>query len=232
MRRTLWAMALAGLALTGCGPTREVREQGAWLADRADWLAAHPEWSVSGRLGLSDGERGGSLAFDWAADGQTHRVHLRTLAGGQQWRLEFGPDGARLTGTDLEPRLDPDPDRLVREATGWPIPVRWMTRWLVGMPAPERARLAFAPDGTLEALAVDDWSLDFRRFSVPPGYTVLMPARIEARLPPYRIRAALTGWSFERRDLPASGRVPSDEPLYFAPPARFLSEPLRSGAAR
>ena len=195
MRRAAPAVLLASLALVGCS-TREAREQGAWLDDRSAWLAAHPEWSVSGRLGLSDGERGGSLAFDWQADGDRHRVHLRTLAGGQQWRLEFDAAGARLTGSDLEERVDPDPDRLVREATGWPIPVRWMTDWLVGMPAPATARLDYAADGTLAALAVDDWTLEFRRFSVPPGYDVLMPVRIEARYPPYRIRAALTGWSF------------------------------------
>ena len=212
MRTALTALALSALLLAGCS-TRETREQGAWLAARSAWLEANDRWSVSGRLGLSDGERGGNLAFEWDAYGDRHRVQLRTLAGGQQWRLEFGPEGARLTGTDLEPIAGPDADRLVREATGWPIPVRWMSRWLVGMPAPDDAVLDFAPDGTLAALTVDDWALDFRRFSVPPGYSVLMPARIEARYPPYRIRAALTGWSFRNDESPASGRVRPDEPL-------------------
>lgn len=212
MQRALLGLALAGVVMAGCS-TREAREQGAWLSERAAWLEAHPHWSVSGRLGLSDGERGGNLAFEWDADGDQHRVQLRTLAGGQQWRLDFGPSGARLTGTDLDPIAGPDADRLVREATGWPIPVRWMARWLVGMPAPARADLVFAADGTLAALAVSDWSLDFRRLSVPPGYSVLMPARIEARYPPYRIRAALTGWSFQRGESTASGRVLPDEPL-------------------
>lgn len=213
--------AVLVLLLAGCAAVREEREQGAWLEERERWLAGHPVWSVSGRLGLSDGERGGSLAFDWAADGDRHRVHLRTLAGGQQWRLDFGPDGARLVGSDLEERRGPDADRLVREATGWPIPVRWMARWLVGLPAPERAALRFSEDGTLAALTVGDWALDFQRLSVPPGYSVLMPARIEARHPPYRIRAALSGWSFERgvasREIPAekasTGRAPGTEPL-------------------
>lgn len=213
MQRNAAALAVL-LVLLACGcATREPRPEGAWLEERGAWLAEHPRWSVRGRLGLSDGERGGSLAFDWTAEGDRHRVHLRTLAGGQQWRLEFGPDGARLTGTDLELQTGPDADRLVREATGWPIPVRWMTRWLLGLPAPDRAALRFSEDGTLAALAVDDWELDFQRFSVPPGYSVLMPARIEARRPPYRIRAALTGWSFRAQESARTGRVVGDEPL-------------------
>jgi outer membrane lipoprotein LolB len=138
---------------------------------------------------------------------------LRTLAGGQQWRLEFDERGAVLSGTDIETVRGNDPDALVREATGWPIPLAWMTRWLLGMPAPEEAELYYAPDGTLASLFVEDWALDFRRFSVPPGYTVLMPARIEARRSPYRIRAALSGWSFERTESSASGRVTSGESL-------------------
>ncbi|MBY6205406.1 outer membrane lipoprotein LolB [Halomonas denitrificans] len=209
------------LALAGCATVREAREEGAWLDERERWLAAHPVWSVSGRLGLSDGERGGSLAFDWSADGERHRVHLRTLAGGQQWRLDFGPDGARLVGSDLEEWHGPDADRLVREATGWPIPVRWMRRWLVGLPAPDRAALRYAEDGTLAALTIDDWALDFQRLSVPPGYSVLMPARIEARHPPYRIRAALSGWSFER-PVPSGGNPAEKAPTGRAPEAEPL----------
>lgn len=203
---------LVVLLLAGCS-TRETREQGAWLAERAAWLESHPNWSVSGRLALSDGERGGSLAFDWEAEGARHVVRLRTLAGGQQWRLAFDRDGASLTGTDVDTMRGRDPDELVRRATGWPIPVAWMTRWLLGMPAPPGADLQFAADGTLAGLSVEDWVLDYRRFSVPPGYSVLMPARIEARRSPYRIRAALTGWSFDRAESAAFGRVASDESL-------------------
>lgn len=214
-RAACWAPCLVLLVLLvgGCAANRETRPQGAWLDDRSAWLDAHPRWSLKGRLGLSDGERGGTLAFDWSAEGDRHQVHLRTLAGGRQWRLEFGPGGALLSGTDMDPQSGPDADLLVREATGWPIPVRWMTHWLLGLPAPERAALNFAEDGTLAALAVDDWTLDFNRFAVPPGYSVLMPARIEARLPPYRIRAALTGWSFRAPESATAGRAVRVEPL-------------------
>lgn len=220
--RVLWWL-LAVLLLSACS-TRETREQGEWLAERTAWLEAHPDWSVSGRLGLSDGERGGNLAFDWDATGGRHVVRLRTLAGGQQWRLEFDADRATLTGTDVDPMQGRDPDELVLGATGWPIPIAWMTRWMLGMPAPPEAELRFAPDGTLAALSIGEWALDFRRFSTPPGYSVLMPSRIEARRPPYRIRAALTGWSFDRREAAAFGRVVGNESLYSAPQGGFRPE--------
>lgn len=196
------------VAMSGCS-VREPRPEGAWLAERQAWFDDHPDWSVRGRLGLNDGERGGSLGFDWTARGDQHQVNLRTMAGGRQWRLAFGPDGAELRGSDVDTLRGPSADALVQEATGWPIPVEWMKRWLLGLPAPDGAALEFAEDGTLAGLAYRDWTLEFQRFAAPPGDPVLLPSKIEALKPPYRIRAALMGWSFGARSEPAAERADS-----------------------
>lgn len=188
------ACLLALLILLAACATREPRPAGEWLAEREALFERHPAWSVNGRLGLSDGERGGSLAFDWQADGEHHHVRLRTLAGGRQWRLEFGPGYAALEGTDMEPLVGTDPDPLVEEAVGWPIPVAWMSRWLRGLPAPDHARVQYAEDGTMAALQHRDWSLEIRRFATLDN-GVLVPSRMQAVNPPYRVRAALSGWN-------------------------------------
>ena len=177
---------------TGCAP-REIRPEGAWLEEREALFEAFPRWTVGGRLGLSDGERGGSLAFDWQADGDHHRVGLRTVTGGRQWRLEFGPGYAVLEGSDVGQMIGTDPDPLVEEAVGWPIPVGWLSRWLRGLPAPDEAVLAFAADGTLQGLRHDGWMLDFQRYRTAHAQ-VLLPVRLQAVNPPYRVRAALSGW--------------------------------------
>lgn len=203
----LLLLAVLAAALSACA-TREPRPAGDWLAERVALFESHPVWSVSGRLGLSDGERGGSLAFDWQARGEHHRVGLRTLAGGRQWRLEFGPGYAVLEGTDIDTLEGPDPDPLVEQAVGWPIPVAWMSRWLRGLPAPPDASLRFHDDGTLAGLVHEDWSLEIRRFTTLDN-GVLAPARMQAENPPYRVRAALSGW----RLAPDAGASSGDEPL-------------------
>lgn len=203
MMRGAFAAALAMLLLAGCA-VREPRPAGEWLDERRAWFDAHPTWSVGARLGLSDGERGGTLAMQWRADGERHEVLLRTVVGGRQWRLEMTPDFAVLTGSEIGTLSGPDPDVLVERAVGWPIPVRWMSRWLRGLPAPEGARTAYADDGALSSLSWDRWSLDFQRWKSPEQADVLLPARVEARSPPYRVRAALSGWRFESSDDGAS----------------------------
>lgn len=189
-------IVVALLLLSGCA-TRDPRPDGEWLVERQAWFQGHPVWSVDGRLGLSDGDRGGTLSMRWRVDGDRYEVLLRTVAGGRQWRLEVGPGQAMLTGSEIGVLTGPDPDVLVERAVGWPIPVRWMSRWLRGLPAPDGAEARYAEDGTLAGLSWREWSLDFRRWRALDGSGVLLPAAVEARSPPYRIRAALSGWRFE-----------------------------------
>ncbi len=202
------ALLCAVLMLAGCA-VREPRPEGAWLSERRAWFDSHPVWSVSGRLGLSDGERGGSLAMHWQSRGEHHRISLRTVAGGKQWLLEMSPGHAVLTGSDIDVLRGPDPDALVEHAVGWPIPVRWMSSWLRGLPAPAGADVEFAVDGTMESLAWERWWLDYQRWRETADGAILLPARVEARRAPHRVRASLANWKFEA----ASGHTVETEPL-------------------
>lgn len=203
MRLAPWLALLPALLATGCA-LREPRPEGAWLTERQAWFSEHPSWSVRGRLGLSDGERGGSLSMTWSARGDEHLVLLRTVAGGRQWRLEMTPSNSVLTGSDIGRVQGPDPDVLVERAVGWPIPVRWMSEWLRGLPSPAAARTAYAEDGVLQTLDWAGWRLDFDRWSQLDGDGVLLPSRVTAENPPYRVRAALSGWRFETDGTSAS----------------------------
>ncbi len=191
VRIGLAALTMA-LVVSGCA-VRDTRPAGAWLDERQAWFDRHPQWSVDGRVALSDGARGGSLAFDWVADGPHHRVGLRTLTGGRQWRLEFGPGYAVLEGSEVERLVGIDPDPLVEYAVGWPVPVSLMADWVRGLPAPPDARVAFAADGTLDALQHQVWNLDFQRYQAGTD-GILLPARLEAQSGQYRIRVVLRNW--------------------------------------
>lgn len=195
-RCAVWFVLTLAFLVAGCA-VREPRPEGSWLLEREAWFDQHPNWSVRGRLGLSDGERGGSLSMTWTAAGADHVVLLRTIAGGRQWRLEMSPSGSLLTGSDIGRLYGPDPDLLVERAVGWPIPVRWMSHWLRGLPAPSAARTRYAEDGVLQMLESGDWQLDFERWSRLGGDGVLLPARVTAENAPYRVRAALSAWRFE-----------------------------------
>lgn len=187
--------ALGLLLLAGCAAVAP-RPAGDWLKSRQAWFQRHPDWSVDGRMALSDGQRGGSLALHWQARGERHEIALRTLAGGQQWRLMLGPDGAVLVGSEVGRLEGPDPDLLVEQAVGWPIPVRHMADWLRGLPAPAAAQIRFGEDGLMVGLDWADWHLEYQRWAGWGNGAVRLPARIEARRGPHRVRLALGAWQF------------------------------------
>jgi len=192
-----WGRALLGLlvlAVLGACAVREPRPSGAWLEEREAFFAELDQWSVNGRVALSDGQRGGSLAFDWQVRGDEHEVSLRTMAGGRQWRLRFGPDQAFLEGSEVGELWGRDPDPLVEAAVGWPIPVAELAWWIRGLIPPDaRHQVHYADDGSLAFAVTEPWQIEFQRFSqVGP---VLMPARIQADSDPYRVRIVLRNWN-------------------------------------
>ncbi|MDZ7790171.1 MAG: lipoprotein insertase outer membrane protein LolB [Xanthomonadales bacterium] len=181
------------LLLAACA-TREPRPAGAWLEEREAWFDAHPDWNISGRVGLHDGERGGSLGFTWRSEGDEQLIHLRTSAGGQQWRLRFSPARAVLEGNEVGRLTGDNPDPLVEEAIGWPIPVYALSWWIRGLVPPGGGDLRFADDGTLAGVRGPVWTLDYQHFKSYEGR--LLPTRMEARSGDYRVRILIADWRF------------------------------------
>jgi len=185
---------LAACTLLAACASREPRPAGAWLEEREAWFERHPEWTISGRVALREGNRGGSLGFSWRAEGRTHRIHLRTSAGGRQWRLNFSSQAAVLEGTDVGRLAGPSPDPLVEEAVGWPIPVEALSWWIRGLVPPGGGQPRFAEDGSLAGVAGPVWTLEYTRFEQVAGR--LLPTRLEARSGDYRVRIAIADWRF------------------------------------
>lgn len=191
VRNLLIGLAVV-LLLSACA-IREQRAQGEWLAERQSWFESYPDWRVTGRLSVSDGEQGGQMSFDWKGQGNQHDLRLRSVVGGKQWRLMFNESGALIEGSDVGLVRADDPDILVSEIVGWPIPVSQLAWWLRGMPASETDQIVFADDGTMDRVAHGDWSLEYVRYE-QPREGPLMPERVEALSAPYRVRMILRTW--------------------------------------
>ncbi|NDY94591.1 lipoprotein insertase outer membrane protein LolB [Wenzhouxiangella limi] len=190
-RAVLLALSLS--MLLGACAVREQRPEGEWLEERQSWFENYPDWRVTGRLSVSDGEQGGQMAFDWRGQGSQHDLRLRSVVGGKQWRLMFNEGGALIEGSDVGLVRAEDPDLLVAEIVGWPIPVSQLAYWLRGLTASEDDRVSFAADGTMDMIGQDDWTLEYLRYDQPASGP-LMPERVQALSPPYRVRMILRTW--------------------------------------
>ncbi len=196
--RLTLALLLGIVLLSGCA-SREQRAQGEWLAERESWFDLYPDWRVNGRLSVSDGEQGAQLSFDWQGQGAQHDLRLRSVVGGKQWRLMFNDTSALIEGSDLGLLRADDPDFLVSEVVGWPIPVRQLARWLRGLKASELDQVSFAEDGTMASVGDGQWALEYLRYD-EPAEGPLMPERLEALRPPYRLRMIMRTWRWADPD--------------------------------
>ncbi len=215
-RRALRAVACAAaavLALAGCtvAPVRAPlppAERAAALeaqSARETWLAAHPDWRLEGRVALSNGSRGGSGRLEWEQHAGRYAMALSAPITRQGWRLSGDAGGAVLEGLEGGPRTGTDASRLLREATGWEIPVASLAAWVRGARADGRApadaappgtapaALEFSADGRLSRLRQDGWTLDYADWRPQPA-GIELPMRVTATRDDARVRLVVDAW--------------------------------------
>lgn len=193
-------VVLLALALAGCATARI--EAPAVPADAAQALQARREaalgaardWGLEGRIAISNGRDAGSGRIDWRQSGERFDITLTAPVTGQGWRLSGEPGHATLDGLPGGPREGRDAEALLREATGWDIPVRALPAWVRGLRAdPASAVAEFAADGRLARLSEGGWTITY---AWPPAAGVQpMPTRIEARRGDARVRLVVDRWT-------------------------------------
>lgn len=196
---TRWLLLLAvPLALAACAPAVRVKGDAAQLraqADREAVLAHADHWTLSGRLGLTSANAGGSGSFTWTQDGQRYDFELRGPLASKSFRLSGGPQGALLKGLDGGPLRGADAEELMRKALGWVVPLRELRAWVLGLRADgSPAELSFGADGLPSQLRQDGWVVDYRQWDTqrqPP-----LPQKVFAEKAPYKVRLLIDSWQF------------------------------------
>lgn len=213
--RLLLAVMVAALSACAGQPVRQAPPIAAAAAisaqqGRETALQADPDWSLAGRVALSNGRQGGSGRLDWQQAGARYAVSLSAPVTRQSWRLSGDPGGAVLEGLDGGPRHGADPGQLLLESTGWEIPVAALPAWLRGMRAPAQgpAALAFGADGRLATMEQGGWRIAYADWRLPaptadPQAPVLapvaLPHRIEATRGQARVRLVVDAWGDDAR---------------------------------
>lgn len=210
LARAVAALVVA-LVIAGCA-TRGEREAtlpaiagdpAAHQSQREAALSALPDWSLQGRVALSNGRDGGSGRIDWQQQGARYAVSLSAPVTRQSWRLEGEPGAVRLEGMEGGTRTGADAQALLFEATRWEIPVDALASWVRGVAAdPARhgpATPVFGPDGRLAGLQQAGWHIAYANWRVasrtsPLGTAVELPYRVEATRDQARVRLVVDVW--------------------------------------
>jgi len=204
-------VALLALLLSACAG-RVVREApppgaAATAADiaaqdaREASLGGITEWGFSGRLAISNGSDGGSGRIEWQqarGDGErgVSTVTLSAPVTRQGWRLTvYEGAGATLEGLKGGTRTGVDAVALLREATGWDIPVPALAYWVRGLRVPGAAvdDMRFDAGSRLLRLRQGGWTIDYQ-WADPVAGDPPMPRRIDAVRGQAKVKLVFDQW--------------------------------------
>ncbi|GHA89514.1 lipoprotein insertase outer membrane protein LolB [Cognatilysobacter bugurensis] len=195
------ATVLLSLALAACAsaPMRTgpaVSEAAAEAAQQSREVALREDadWTLTGRIAVSNGRDGGSGRLEWRQAGERFEVGLSAPVTRQGWRLSGDAGQARLEGLDGGPRVGADASDLLRTATGWDIPVVALADWVRGARAGALGPATIHYDATGRPARIEQggWTIDYRwpdAASEP-----LLPSRVDARRGEARVRLLVDSW--------------------------------------
>lgn len=187
----------SALLLNACAtqpptPATEV-EAVAAQSRRAMTVGTWERWGLSARLGLDDGETGGSGRLDWRVETSGSTLDFRGTLGRGAWRLDIDAQGVTLMRGDGTIATAASVSEMVAAETGLALPVNALQWWVRGLPDPT-TEYAWQLDaeGLLVELRQSGWHVHFKSYMQHDGWS--MPRRLEASDGRQRVSLAVGKW--------------------------------------
>lgn len=182
------------LALAACsGPAKRVEHEPGLAAQsqREAEIGAADDWSLVGRLAVSDGRDGGSGRIEWRQQGERFTIDIRAPVSRRTWRLTGAPGRATLEGLDGGPRFGTDAESLLQREVGWSVPFADLKAWSRGLRGSGRAEIEFDAAALPRQIRQRGWTVEYRGWdaSDPP-----LPTRVFASSGPRRVRLVVERW--------------------------------------
>jgi outer membrane lipoprotein LolB len=172
--RVAAAAALAALAACAAPPPTIAPDMSPDAFSRVGRFAI----TVTHDDGKTEAVQGG---FSWRDDGRRYQLDLTNPLGSTEARVEGQPGSALLLRADGSRLRADDPDALVEDALGSPVPVGGLRDWLRGRLMSDRtADLKRDSQGRPESFGQDGWQARLSRYDAQ-GPRLLVLRREEAR---------------------------------------------------
>ena len=203
MRRTRRECILfAASLLAGCaalpdfGPRPLASQPLAQWEQRRRRLPALTGFSFLGRLALRTSGDALNARVRWTQDGDEYRIRLGGLIGETAVELRGGAGGVELRDRDGVHRAD-SPEALLRERTGWSVPLQGLRYWVLGVTAPGAAVEALELDrhGRPAHLVQSGWRIVYRRYT--DWQDIGLPERLDLDRAHVEVRLVVGRWTVE-----------------------------------
>lgn len=190
------ACAAAVMLLAACAPVTPRADRSRLLVEqeaREQLLAPHQSWTIEARLGVSDGEDGGSGNLTWVERPERYDFTLRGPVTARSFHLFGDATGVVLEGLEDGPLHGASAQRLLARVFGWRMPLAELRYWVRGMRAPgSPATIEFGANGLPQMIRQQGWAVEYREWfeTTDPA----LPQKVFAEKGPYRVRVSIRRW--------------------------------------
>ncbi|MCB5162896.1 lipoprotein insertase outer membrane protein LolB [Marinomonas algarum] len=159
--------------------------------------SAISKWETSGRVGIRTKEDAISGNFNWQQDPATFALNIVGPFGQGAIKLSKNMEGIVTLAYDDVIRVGSDPAILLQQELGWEFPVKQVTYWMRGLPAPtSTARITNDPQtGLVNQLEQDGWLITYSNFTDVDG--LLLPQKMQVSNPPYKVNLIINQWTIQ-----------------------------------
>lgn len=157
-------------------------------------------WTIRGKIGLTHGVEKYSAAINqWEQNDRSFDIQLSsTLLGMGATRLSGTPEQLSILSAGEPERVSDNPEALLEAALGWPLPIREVSYWLRGIPAPGPA-YEWESKSNETVLMQSGWAIQYQRVTARPtsdGTSPLwLPEKMTLTRDKTRIRLIISEWN-------------------------------------
>ncbi|MGO4223600.1 lipoprotein insertase outer membrane protein LolB [Lysobacter sp. TAF61] len=156
------------------------------------------DWTLSGRIAVSNGKQGGSGRIDWQEQQGRYDISLSAPVTRQSWRLSGDGGGARLEGVEGGTRESADVESMLQATTGWDVPVRALSDWVRGIGATSAgygpASIEYGAGNLPSRLQQGGWTIEYQQWQ-PAADGPVLPTRLVATRGQAKVRLIVDQWS-------------------------------------
>lgn len=189
------------LLLAGCvsQPARTVRSLDA--GQQRLLLQQQQQFSVTGRVGVSNAGQGFNASFDWRQQRNTSVLKLSGPMGAGSLTVRHSPGILRVETSRGEVFENDRAEVLLLQQLGFTPPFESLRYWILGVSAPaaEAAQESVGDDGRLLGLQQQQWQLSFERSkAVPLGAGIArLPGKLVAIREGLKLTVVIDRWKFD-----------------------------------
>jgi outer membrane lipoprotein LolB len=158
-------------------------------------LGALQHWWLNGRISIATDVQAWSGKLSWRQNSVSYLIHFNAPTGQGAIQLSGDASGVEFRSADGTLITATDADALLREQTGWRLPISGIWYWVRGLAAPDMilTRVIVGEDGNVSRLEQDDWEISLDRYQMFDGH--LFPKKITVENQDLKVRVVVDLWA-------------------------------------